>query len=180
MRLHACVTCHRPELRPVIHLPAGNHGPVTAKAKLTRKWEQTGLWYQRACVSVVRALVLREACVREVQGAINMCHMATAIVWFRSLIKEEELSKGFSSHVITQGTTWFLLSGQWWVQLCHYGLHVCASVCECVQGVSWEATTRAKIWLVFQTAGFGVAESPKTHLPLTSSLCPTTETETQF
>lgn len=42
---------------------------------------------------------------------------------------------------------------------------MCASVCECVQGVSWEAITRAKIWLVFQTASFGVAAGPKNTPP---------------
>lgn len=92
---------------------------------------------------------------------------------FFSVIREKV--NRFSSPEITQCTTWFLLSGQRWVRLCHYGLCVCASVCKCVQGVSWEAITRAKIWLVFLTTSFGVAASSETHLPWTFTLSYTTE-----
>lgn len=50
-------------------------------------------------------------------------------------------------------------------------------MCECVLGVPWEGSARAKIWFVFQTTSFGVAAGPKVHLPLTSSLYYTTGRE---
>lgn len=73
-------------------------------------------------------------------------HAISHCVIFFSVITEKV--DGLSSRETTECTQHeFLLSSQRWVQLCHYGLYVCVSLCKCVQGVSWEAITRAKVWL---------------------------------